>query len=93
MPRYKSRRKSKSERERKRIRTQIPRDKRQLTHWAVRGTHDDYSKLRQHAEDVKEQAPSYIQKASLDKIEQIDRSGMVSSFRNEVHGNHEFRGF
>ena len=90
MPRYKSRRKSKKDREKKRVLTQMTRDKRHLTHWAVRGSHEDYSKLRRHTGDVKERAPSYVQKKALDSLETIDRSGMVSSLRNEVHTDHWF---
>ena len=61
MPRYKSRRKSVVERERKRVRAAMPRDKRHLMHWAVRGSHDDFAKFRKHAAAHAERAPSYIE--------------------------------
>ena len=58
MPRYRSRSKSRKIREKKRIRAQVPRDKRKLSHWAVRGTENDYQKLREHAENMEDQQPS-----------------------------------
>ncbi len=44
MPHYKSRSTSRRIREKKRVRAQVPRDKRKIGHWAVRGTHKDYQK-------------------------------------------------
>ena len=45
MPHYKSRSTNRKIREKKRVRAQVPRDKRKIGHWAVRGTHKDYQKL------------------------------------------------
>ena len=71
MPRYRSRNKSRKDRERKRIRAQIPRDKRKLTRWAVRGTHKDYDTLHRHVTNVRDQAPSYVQPKALDVLQTI----------------------
>ena len=38
----------------------MPRDRRHLLHWAAKGTHDDYDKLRRHAKKVQHRVPSYI---------------------------------
>ena len=73
MPRYSSRKKNAAARERKRVRAQMPRDKRHLSHWAVRGTHDDYARLRKHVETVRPRAPSYLQPETLDSLQQSTR--------------------
>ena len=54
MPRYRSRSKTRAAKEKKRIRAQVPRDRRKLGHWAVRGTHKDYENLRGHARRLAE---------------------------------------
>ena len=65
MPRYSSRKKKAAKRERKRVRAAVPRDKRHLSHWAVRGTHDDYAKFRKHVADVQHRAPSYLEPGAM----------------------------
>ena len=86
MPRYSSRRKNASKRERKRVRAAMPRDKRHLSHWAVRGTHDDYHRLRKHTENVRDRAPSYIHQQTLDKLQSANRRSMLENINSESWG-------
>ena len=86
MPRYSSRRKNASKRERKRGRAAMPRDKRHLSHWAVRGTHDDYHRLRKHTENVRDRAPSYIHQQTLDKLQSANRRSMLENINSESWG-------
>ena len=61
MPRYHSRSKRQAARDKKRVRAQVPRDKRKLSRWAVQGTHADYDKLRRHARRLADAGtPSYV---------------------------------
>ena len=46
----------------------MPRDRRHLLHWAAKGTHDDYDKLRRHAKKVQHRVPSYIDSKHVDAI-------------------------
>ena len=68
MPKYTSRRRRSIQRNHERIRGSVPRDKRHLLHWAARGTHDDYDKLRAHAKRVRGRVPSYIDQGAIDTI-------------------------
>ena len=49
MPRYRSRSKSRERKARRAARAKVPREKRKLLHWAVKGTKADYERLRKHA--------------------------------------------
>jgi len=86
MPRYKSRRKSVVERERKRVRAAMPRDKRHLMHWAVRGSHDDFAKFRKHAAAHAERAPSYIEPGVMQQLSETTRPRMLKSIQHEPWG-------
>ena len=90
MPRYSSRKKNAATRERKRVRAQMPRDKRHLSHWAVRGTHDDYARLRKHVETVRPRAPSYLQPETLDSLQGATRRSMLQDINNESWGGSWF---
>lgn len=86
MPRYNSRKKASAQRERKRVRAQMPRDKRHLSHWAVRGTSDDYAKFRQHVANVQHRAPSYIEPQALEALGKSTRRSMLENVNKEPWG-------
>ena len=89
MPRYRSRSKTRAAKEKKRIRAQVPRDRRKLGHWAVRGTHKDYENLRGHARRLAEKdVPSYVSKAALNLLQDADRGKMMKAVHS--HENHWF---
>ena len=88
MPRYNSRSRSRKARERKRVSAQVPKDKRKLAHWAVRGTHKDYEKLRQHARDLAPERPSYVTDQGLDVLQNANRRALIES--SAQHDNHWF---
>ena len=88
MPRYKSRSKSRAAREKKRIRAQVPRDKRKLSHWAVRGTHKDYQKLRDHATKLAPDRPSYVTDQALNVLQNANRRSLLEA--SAEHDNHWF---
>ena len=90
MPRYSSRKKSATQRERKRVRAAMPRDKRHLSHWAVRGTHDDYARFRKHVETVRPRAPSYLQPKTLDSLQGATRRSMLQNINSESWGGSWF---
>ena len=79
MPRYKTRGSNRRARERKRIRAQIPRDKRKLRRWAVRGTHADYEKLRNAAAKHEADKPSYISNKAYRMLMNAERSTMIEA--------------
>jgi len=86
--RYRSRSKSRKIREKKRIRAQVPRDKRKLSHWAVRGTEKDYQKLREHAENMEEQQPSYVTDRAVNLFKSANRRSLIEAAHE--HDNHWF---
>ena len=86
MPRYSSRKKSAAKRERSRVRAAMPRDKRQLTHWAVRGSDDDYARFRKHVADVQHRAPSYIEPHALGALGGATRRSMLQDLHKEPWG-------
>ena len=86
MPRYSSRRRSAAKRERSRVRAAMPRDKRHLTHWAVRGTDDDYAKFRKHVADVQHRAPSYLEPAAMGELGKATRRSMLHNLHKEPWG-------
>ena len=86
MPRYSSRKKNAAKRERKRVRAAMPRDKRHLTHWAVRGTHDDYAKFRKHVADVQHRAPSYLEPHAIGELGKATRRSMLAAINKEPWG-------
>ena len=88
MPRYRSRSKSRKIREKKRVRAQVPRDKRKLRQWAVRGTHKDYQKLREHATKHAPNRPSYVTDKALQLLQSADRRRMIDAAHQ--HENHWF---
>ena len=79
MPRYKTRGSNRRARERKRIRARIPRDKRKLQRWAVRGTHADYEKLRNAAAKHEAEKPSYISNKAYRMLMNAERSTMIEA--------------
>ena len=88
MPRYRSRSKSRAAREKKRVRAQVPRDKRKLSHWAVRGSHKDYQKLREHATKLAPDRPSYVTDEALQLLQNADRRSMLEA--THKRDNHWF---
>ena len=88
MPRYRSRSKSRAAREKKRVRAQVPRDKRKLSHWAVRGTHKDLQKLGEHARNLAPQRPSYVTDRALNLLQQPTRRKLIEA--THEHENHWF---
>ena len=88
MPRYRSRSKSRAAREKKRVRAQVPRDKRKLSHWAVRGTHKDLQKLGEHARNLAPQRPSYVTERALNLLQQPTRRKLIEA--THEHDNHWF---
>ena len=88
MPRYRSRSRTRKIREKKRVRAQVPRDKRKLAHWAVRGTEKDYHKLRQHAANLAGQRPSYVTDRALSTLQNANRRSLIEA--SAEHENHWF---
>jgi len=88
MPHYRSRSRSRKIREKKRIRAQVPRDKRKLSHWAVRGSHKDYQKLRDHATKLAPNRPSYVTDGALDLLQNANRRSLIEA--THEHDNHWF---
>ena len=86
MPRYSSRKRAHSKRERSRVRAAMPRDKRHLAHWAVRGTHNDYAKFRKHIADVQGRAPSYLEPRAMQELGNATRRSMLENIHNEPWG-------
>ena len=68
MPSYTTKRRRSIQRNAARIKKSVSRDRRHLLHWAVRGTHADYEKLRTHAKKVRHRVPSYIDEATVESI-------------------------
>ena len=68
MPSYTTKRRRSNQRNAARIKKSVSRDRRHLLHWAVRGTHADYEKLRAHAKKVRHRVPSYIDEATVESI-------------------------
>jgi hypothetical protein len=68
MPTYTTKRRRSIQRDAARIKRSVPRDRRHLLHWAAKGTHDDYDKLRRHAKKVQHRVPSYIDSKHVDAI-------------------------
>ena len=64
----------------------MPRDKRHLMHWAVRGSHDDYAKFRKHVAEHAERAPSYIEPGVMQQMSEITRPRMLKGIANEPWG-------
>ena len=73
MPHYKSRSKNKATRERKRVQAQVPKDKRKLGHWAVRGTDEDYRKLREKVFQLEPERPSYVTERAMKLLKRANR--------------------
>jgi hypothetical protein len=88
MPRYRSRSKTRKIREKKRVRAQVPRDKRKLSHWAVRGTAQDYQNLRTHARRLAEERPSYVSDTAQNLLQNANRADMLKAVHE--HENHWF---
>lgn len=88
MPRYKTRGSATKAREKKRIRAQIPRDKRKLRHWAVRGSASDYERLRNAATKHGATKPSYVSHQALQVLQTADRSSMIQATQEKE--NHWF---
>jgi hypothetical protein len=88
MPRYSSRSRSRKVREKKRIRAQVPRDRRKLSHWAVRGTHKDMQKLSAHAHKHADQRPSYVTDRALELMQNPSRRKLIEAAHE--HDNHWF---
>ncbi|MAD44257.1 MAG: hypothetical protein CMH98_04555 [Oceanospirillaceae bacterium] len=90
MPRYTSRKKRTATRKRNAVRAQLPRDKRQLAHWAVRGTDADYAKLRRHAETALQEAPSYVSREAQEQLRTVTRRSMLQNIYAEPPGGSWF---
>ena len=88
MPRYRSRSKSRAAKEKKRVRAQVPRDKRKLSHWAVRGTAKDMSKLAEHATKMAPERPSYVTDQALELLQNPSRRKLIEA--THEHDNHWF---
>ena len=86
MPKYNTRKKTAAKRERKRIRAQMPRDKRHLSHWAVRGTSDDYARFRKHVGQVRHTAPKYVDERALNELQNVSRRSMLGNLNKEPWG-------
>ena len=82
MPKYTSRRRRSIQRNHDRIRGSVPRDTRHLLHWAAKGTHADYEKLRALAKRVRGRVPSYIDQGAIDTIAE---SGSRRRMAESVH--------
>ena len=68
MPRYTTKRRRSVQRNVARIKKSVSRDRRRMLHWAARGTHADYDKLRKHAKKVVDRTPSYVDAAHVQDI-------------------------
>ena len=90
MPRYTSKQKRNQKRERRRVRHAVPRDKRHLMHWAVRGNHDDYARFRKHIGKIADRAPSYVSQDAMAALKQTDRRQMLAALGKEPFGGSWF---
>jgi len=90
MPHYSTKRKKRASRAQKHATRGYTRDKRILKHWAARGTHKDYARLRRHADKHSADPPSYILPQTFDELATIDRGRMVSALHDEPHGGSWF---
>ena len=90
MPRYTSKKKRNQKRERRRVRHAVPRDKRHLMHWAVRGNHDDYARFRKHIGKIADRAPSYVSQDAMSALKQTDRRQMLAALGKEPFGGSWF---
>ena len=91
MPHYKSRSKSRAARDKQRVRAQVPKDKRKISQWAVKGSHDDYEQLRQHATNLAHGTPpppSYVTGQSVDLFKNATRVSLLEA--NHKKDNHWF---
>ncbi len=71
-----------------RVRAQVPRDKRKLSHWAVRGTAKDMTKLAEHATKMAPERPSYVTDQALDLLQNPSRRKLLEA--THKHDNHWF---
>ena len=81
MPRYTTRRKKRTKRDRKRIEKTLPRDRRKLLRWAVRQGPKEYDWIRRTTRHLLETAdvPAYIDKDALESIASADKLSMVKA--------------
>ena len=85
MPSYTTKRRRSRARNAARIKKSVSRDARQMRHWAARGTHKDYEKLRAHAKKVVDRVPSYVDAAHVERAgrrmmaEQVHDSSFLDS--------------
>ena len=88
MPRFRSRSKSRERKKRKRALGGMSRDKRALMHWAVRGTKEDYKKLRTHARKVLlgGALPGYLEPLAVDDVAHATRETMVHALHHNPVG-------
>ena len=86
MPRYTSKKKFNQKRERRRVKHAVPRDRRHLMHWAVRGSHYDCARFRKHVNKVADRAPSYISKDAISALKGTDRRQMLGALGKEPYG-------
>ena len=90
MPKYTSRKKHNQKRERRRVRHGVPRDKRHLMHWAVKGSHDDYARFRKHINKIADRAPSYVHEGTMSALKDVDRRKMLGAISKEPFGGSWF---
>ena len=90
MPRYTSKKKQNQKRERRRVKHAVPRDRRHLMHWAVRGTHDDFARFRKHVSKIADRAPSYISQDAMSALKGTDRRQMLGALGKEPFGGSWF---
>ena len=85
MPRYRSRSKSRERKARRAARAKVPREKRKLLHWAVKGTKADYERLRKHAHKalMGGQLPGYLEPLAMEDLSNATRSTLTHALHHK----------
>ena len=85
MPRYRSRSKSRERKARRAARAKVPREKRKLLHWAVKGTKADYERLRKHAHKalMGGQLPGYLEPLAMEDLSNATRSTLTHALHQK----------
>ena len=98
MPRYTTSRKKKSNREKRRLRKTVPRDRRKLMRWAARGDSTDYEKLRRHARKlmVDYDIPAFVNFDDVEQLANTDKGKLIQAIHHDnvrTYAHPHLRGF
>ena len=98
MPRYTTKRKKKTNREKRRLRKTVPRDRRKLMRWAARGDSNDYEKLRRNARKlmVDYDIPAFVNFDDVEQLANTDKSKLIQAIHHDnvrTYAHPHLRGF